>query len=78
LWDSETGKLTTTFVHFKTGGWAVVTPRGFTYDGQVDTKDRLFKVLRVIERDSLETRPIDEKEFESFHRPSGVRSVLGR
>jgi WD40 repeat protein len=76
IWNTDNGAPVCVLYHLIHGGWAVITPKAFSYDGSLKTREILMASLRLEEALTGKERPLTEKEFQRFHRPDLVEQAL--
>ena len=76
IWNTENGAPVCVLYHLIHGGWAVITPKAFSYDGSSETREILMASLRLEEALTGKERALTEKEFQRFHRPDLVEQAL--
>jgi WD40 repeat protein/tRNA A-37 threonylcarbamoyl transferase component Bud32 len=76
LWNLESGKPLCYLIHFTNGGWAAITPQGFTFDCGVTTQEHLLKIIWLLNPLTRSKHLLSEADIEKFYRPDIVARVL--
>jgi WD40 repeat protein len=76
IWNIKDGRELCALYHLTDGRWALITPKAFSYDGSLETRELLMLSLRLVGGLTGKERPLTEKEFQRFHRPDLVEQAL--